>query len=420
MFQPKLFYRELDRLLHEIDVGTGDQVWFEWLVNQIVNRFGQALWIDNGRLYTETERGFVLAVDVHSRDPEVEGLVLATGYRPIDLVVTHGVFIFDASVRGQSIELENRLGGSESAAILVNSEPRRILAFGLREGWEREHLDFALSTIRNAVNQRLAVVNLKTDFAQAAEIQRSLLPKTLPTFAGYMLAAHSIPASSVGGDFYDFLPLGTDALGVALGDASGHGLGAALLARDVVTGLRMGAEREFKMVPMIERLNRVIAKSMLSTRFVSLFYGELENNGNLFYVNAGHPAPWIFGERGTRRLSVGGSILGPLENPTFKRGFAHLDRGDTFVVVSDGLLERENKKGDDFGENRLERAVREVAGQRAPVILENILRAADKFGGNRPWGDDTSAVVVTRDLRADGVKGEGVKHEGGAKADAGA
>lgn len=407
MFQPKLFYRELDRLLHEIDVGTGDHAWFEWLVDQIVDRFGPALWIENGRLYTETERGFVLAHDVHSRDPEVEGIVLQTGYRPIDLVVEHGVFLFDDTVRGLSMKLENRLGGTESAAILLNSEPQRILAFGLRKGWEREHLDFALNTIRNAVNQRLAVVNLKTDFAQAAEIQRSLLPTTLPPFAGFALAAHSIPASSVGGDFYDFIPLGTEAMAIALGDASGHGLGAALLARDVVTGLRMGAEREFKMVPMLERLNRVIGKSMLSTRFVSLYYGELESNGNLFYVNAGHPAPWIFGERGMRRLSVGGSILGPLENVTFKRGFGHMDRGDTFVVVSDGVLERENKKGDMFGENRLERTVREALSQNqnAQAILESLFRAADKFGSGKAWGDDTTAVVVTREAKAEGKAG---------------
>jgi sigma-B regulation protein RsbU (phosphoserine phosphatase) len=397
MFQPKLFYRELDRLLHEIDTGTGDDQWFVWLVRQIVERFGTALWIENGRLYTETEQGFVLAHDVHSLDPEVEGLVLESGYRPIDLVLTHGVFIFDETVRGQSPELEQRLGGIESAALLVNSEPRRILAFGLRNGWERDHVDFALNTIRNAVNQRLAAVHLNTDLAQAAEIQLSLLPRTLPVYPGFAFAAKSIPASSVGGDFYDFLPQGPDAIAIGIGDASGHGLGAALLARDVVTGLRMGAEREFKIVPMIERLNRVIGKSMLSTRFVSLFYGELEMNGNLFYVNAGHPPPWIFGERGMRRLTVGGSILGPLETTTFKRGFAHMDRGDTLVIATDGLLERQNRKGDMFGETRLERAVREVHGQKAPVILDNIFRVADKFGGGKSWEDDTTAVVVTRD-----------------------
>jgi sigma-B regulation protein RsbU (phosphoserine phosphatase) len=404
VFQPKLFYRELDRLLHEIDVGTGDDLWFRWLVNQIVERFGPALWIENGRLYTEDERGFVLSHDVHSRDPEVEGLVLEAGYPPLELVLAHGVYIYDESVLGQNLALEDRLGGSESAALLVNSDPRRILAFGLRTGWEREHLDFALNTIRNAVNQRLSVVHLKTDFAQATEIQRSLLPQTLPAFPGFALAARSIDASSVGGDFYDFLPQGPDILGIGVGDASGHGLGAALLARDVVTGLRMGAEREFKMVPMIERLNRVIAKSRLSTRFVSLFYGELEANGNLFYVNAGHPWPWVFGEGGVRRLNVGGSILGPLETSSFKRGFAHVDRGGTLVIVTDGFLERENKKGEMFGENRLERAVRETLGQKAPAILENLFRVANKFGGGRPWGDDTTAVVVTREPRAQEVK----------------
>jgi sigma-B regulation protein RsbU (phosphoserine phosphatase) len=86
-----------------------------------------------------------------------------------------------------------------------------------------------------------------------------------------------------------------------------------------------------------------------------------------------------------------------LETTTFKRGFAHMDRGDTLVIATDGLLERQNRKGDMFGETRLERAVREVHGQKAQMILDNIFRMADKFGGGKSWEDDTTAVVVTRD-----------------------
>ena len=92
----------------------------------------------------------------------------------------------------------------------------------------------------------------------------------------------------MGGDFYDFHDLGEGTLGIAIGDASGHGLPAALLVRDVVTGLRMGIEKELKVAHVFEKLNRVIHRSRLSSRFVSVFYAELDRDGNLVYVNAGH------------------------------------------------------------------------------------------------------------------------------------
>jgi sigma-B regulation protein RsbU (phosphoserine phosphatase) len=368
-FQPKQFYRKLDRLLHEIQAGDRGPEWFAWLVKEIVERFGEELQIHDGRAYTEVDGGFRLEEDFGS-DPNVKA------HPPrrirLGLIIDHGIYLFDSSVVGQDASLESRLGGLESAAILVESEPRRILAFGLRPGWDRVHLDFALNTLRHAIRQRLVVDDLQTDMSRAAEIQRSLLPKAPPPFPGFSIAARSIPAAQVGGDFYDFSLLQKDLMLLSLGDASGHELGSALLARDVVTGLRMGAERDLKIAAIMERLNRVISRSILSTRFVSLFLGELEGNGNLFYVNAGHPAPFLLGAQGVRKLTVGGLIIGPVEQATFKRGFAHVDRGDSLVIVSDGVLERLSPQGEEFGDEGLLRVVsppRRASGERDPEAL---------------------------------------------------
>jgi phosphoserine phosphatase RsbU/P len=239
---------------------------------------------------------------------------------------------------------------------------------------------------------------LKGHLAQAAEIQQSLLPQKMPEFAGYSIAARSMVATEVGGDFYDLITDGLESLYVVLGDASGHGLGSALLARDVVTGLRMGAERDLKITSLIERLNHVIARSMLSTRFVSLFLGELETNGNLFYINAGHIPPWILGAKGTRRLTVGGMILGPVQDSRFKRGFAHLDRGDTLIVVSDGLIERQGADGSEFGEAGIESVARRMTGRSAEEVLDALFAESWDFGGHTAWNDDATALVVTRSL----------------------
>lgn len=399
-FQPKHFYRKLEELLNEIRAGAVDADWFARLMRDIVEWFGDQLYITNGRVYTEEPDGFRLDRDFHSLDPDVAGIILPADYKPLQLVLKHGVYLFDESVAGQDAAVEGRLGGLNSAAILIESEPRRILAFGLESGWERLHLDFALNTIRHAINNRVGLESLKTDIARAAEIQRSLLPRELPPFEGYSIAARSVPAEQgVGGDFYDLLPSHDGDLYVALGDVSGHGLPAALLARDVVTGLRMGTEGQLKITAILERLNRVVHRSILSTRFVSLFFANLEDNGNLFYVNAGHFPPWIFGKRGTRRLRMGGMILGPLPENHFKRGFDHVDRGDSLVICTDGVLERTNRAGEEFGVERLEAVAAPLAGRPAGEILEAIYEAARDHGDAELWDDDTTLVVITREQK---------------------
>ena len=125
------------------------------------------------------------------------------------------------------------------------------------------------------------------------------------------MAGFTTPAELVGGDFFDFITVSDRILGVAIADASGHGLPAALQVRDVYTGLRMGVERDFKIVRTVERLNRIIHQSRMTTRFVSLFYGEIEDDGNLMYVNAGHPHPLHFHGRSVTPLEQTGMVLGP-------------------------------------------------------------------------------------------------------------
>jgi sigma-B regulation protein RsbU (phosphoserine phosphatase) len=210
-----------------------------------------------------------------------------------------------------------------------------------------------------------------------------------------------VAAEEVGGDFYDFHDFDGEMLGVAIGDASGHGLPAALLVRDVVTGLRMGIEKELKVATVFAKLNRVIHRSNLSSRFISVFYAELEADGNLVYVNAGHPPPLIFthekdGQALTLELTIGGTVIGPLPEVEFRRGFARLRSGEVLVMCTDGILERRDAKGEFFGEDRLKAEVREGLGGTADQILDRLFGAAFSFGLERAWEDDATLVVVRR------------------------
>jgi sigma-B regulation protein RsbU (phosphoserine phosphatase) len=367
-------------------------------MKEIVTRFGETLFIDSARMYESDGARFLIEYSVGPRWSEQVGMEVPLAYRPVQLVLEHQVFVFDRTVEGQSEEVEGRLGGLESAAIRIDSVPHRILAFGLVPGWERDDLDFALNTLQNAIDLRVQVHGLQTDIAQAAEIQQSLLPTEFPDLPGFDIAARSIPAETVGGDFYDFLESGPDGAVVAVGDASGHGLGAALLARDTVTGIRMGAEQYLKTTEIVRRLNRVISKSALSSRFVSLFYADMDSSGDVFYVNAGHPAAWLLKDDSTQRLEVGGTIMGPLDAQTFRRGWAHLSHGDVLIIATDGLIERINASGDMFDDEGIESVARALKGMTAAEILDGIFSAAKEFGGNKPWEDDTTAVVIVRSV----------------------
>jgi sigma-B regulation protein RsbU (phosphoserine phosphatase) len=267
---------------------------------------------------------------------------------------------------------------------------------GLRSVPTRAELLSALNSIVYAIRQRLERGRLEDMFEQARTIQLSLLPNGRREFAGYDVFASSTPAQSVGGDLYDYYDVDQETLGIAIADSSGHGLPAALQARDVATGLRMGVERDLKITRMVERLNRVIHQSGLTSRFISLFFGELERNGNLSYINAGHPPPLLLDTRGTRELTVGGMLLGPDPLATYKMGFVHVDRGASLVAYSDGVLEREDAKGDIFGLERLGAWLTESATLPAEEAVAELLRRIGEFGDGRAFEDDVTVMLVRR------------------------
>jgi sigma-B regulation protein RsbU (phosphoserine phosphatase) len=269
-------------------------------------------------------------------------------------------------------------------------------AGGLRTVPTRAELLSALNSMVYSIRQRLERGRLEDIFEQARAIQLSLLPPGRREFAGFDVFAASTPAQSVGGDLYDYYDAGPETLGFAVADASGHGLPAALQARDVATGLRMGVETDMKITRMVERLNRVIHQSGLSSRFISLFFGELERNGNLSYINAGHPPPLLLDTRDVRELSVGGMLLGPDPGASYKLGFVHVDRGASLLAYSDGVIEHEDAHGQMFGRERLGEWLRAAAQTPAEDAVTDLFARLAEYGGGRPFEDDITVMLVRR------------------------
>src|SRR4051812_23193703 len=398
--EAKLLYRRLDSLFGALDPELPPRRLMESFLEDAFETLRADLRLQGGLLYAEGRDAFSLQRTVG----RVEGTAADTfdaQSRPVALVLQHGVYIFADPDYEDAPPRHGLVPRRPTAAVVVGRRPKRyVLFFLLADGWVREELDFALNTVRAALGSRLMEERALGSLEQAAEIQQSLLLEEPPAFAGFDLAARSRPAEEVGGDFFDFAVFDEDMLGLSIGDASGHGLPAALLVRDVVTGLRMGLERELKIAYVFQKLNRVIHHSTLSSRFVSVFYAELERNGNVIYVNAGHQPPLLFHSKGGKanvlELTTGGTVIGPLPEVRFHRGMAYLQPDDLLVMCTDGILERRAPDGTFFGEDRLRELVCERRRESASEILEAIFAAAEAHGRGRAWEDDATVVIVRR------------------------
>jgi sigma-B regulation protein RsbU (phosphoserine phosphatase) len=395
-FEAKPLYRRLDRLFGALDPGRPQGQLVESFVGEFFQELRDDLRLKGAALYAEQRDDFSLLRLIGDIAESAD--TLAPAAPPLLEALRHRVYIFGNPEAENAPHRFSITPRGPAAALVLGRRPKRhVCFFALSDGWVLEELDFALNTVRAALGSRLLDERVRGSFQQAAEIQQSLLDEEAPDFPGFEIAGRSLATDEVGGDFFDFLPFDHEMLGIAIGDASGHGMPAALLVRDVVTGLRMGIERELKVTHVFRKLNRVIHRSNLSSRFVSVFYGELESNGTLIYVNAGHQPPLVFDKDGIQELTTGGTVIGPLPEADFRRGFARIVPGGVLVMCTDGILERRNAEGEFFGEDGLKDAVRANMDAPAAEILERVFAAALAHGGRRPWEDDATLVVVKRD-----------------------
>jgi len=395
---PKAFHRKLEAVLDTVEVHASTRDSIAQILAKLLVEFGKDFGVTSGRFYELDGGQYVVQRSFGAGGDRLLGVRVPRTYPLLKALQNSKALYFDESSPGYDPHIESSVGVRRFAAFTFGPDNRYLVSLGLCQDADRERILFALNTLRHAISHKIREQDLEDQILQAHAIQSSLLPERLPDFPGFAFAARSHPAESVGGDVYDFLELGDALLGVAVGDASGHGIAAALQARDLLVGLRMGSEKDFKIFRTIEKLNRVVHRSGLSSRFASLFYMELETDGHLIYTNAGHVPPILVRRVGHERLDVSGPILGPIENSTYRRSYARLEPGDLMLLPTDGLLERRSEEGEQFGVDRIVEVVRRLRAEPVDVVLDRLFDAAMAFGAFRPWEDDVTAVLVRRDV----------------------
>lgn len=394
MLDPKTFHRKLDSLLSKIGQEKSGKDFLFTIVNELEKTFGSDLHIGNGRIYEERENEFVLI----SPNGDLLTEKIPKDSTAVQLLLKSKTYIFDNPEITIDKTIKQKGEYRIPAAITVRGKDQRwIFVFDLMSGWIREEIELCLNAVRTVLNYRLTSEAVKSEMEQAIHIQQSLLPITPPEFEGLSVAGRSIPAELVGGDLYDYFNFDNEVFGVCIGDASGHGLPAALLVRDVVTGLRMGLEKHLKMVYTFKKLNNVIYRSVYSTSFVSLFYAEIEKNGNILYVNAGHPAPLLYDGFDFMELNSTGLIFGALPEINIQRGHAYMKPGSLLVLYSDGIIERKNGAENDFDISGLKGIIKKHFDKTPEQLIDIIFDTLYVYGGGKNWDDDATVVIVRRE-----------------------
>jgi sigma-B regulation protein RsbU (phosphoserine phosphatase) len=381
----------------EDDVGTT----IHSLIENIIDKFHDELGIYGGRLYERRGSYYALQRTFGDAKEVPQGLKIPLSYPPVQLLLEQGTVYMDLEDPQVDRNLESLLGVQRFAAIEVGNE-EYLLAFNVASGHDRDDILFSLGILRHSINQKIRRDRMEGIFEEARKIQASILPRRVPQYGEFDIFGRSEPMEAVGGDFFDYIPVTDKILGLAIADVSGHGLPAALQVRDIYMGLRMGLARDFKIVRTVERMNKIIHKSTLTSRFVSMFYGELELNGVFIYVNAGHPPPFHISADGTvRYLEEGGPVLGPLPDASYARGFVIMKPGDMLVFYTDGIVEAQGRDENgrllgEYGIERLLEVAREHQGETAREVVEAIFASVDSFGSNCPREDDRTVMVVSQ------------------------
>ena len=235
---------------------------------------------------------------------------------------------------------------------------------------------------------------VETESTLARLVQQAMLPQKQPDFRGCDIFGTSKPADATGGDFFDFIPLAGERLGIAIGDASGHGFAAALLTVAARSYLRAVSSIEQSISEVLAMANKLLVEDVPEGRFVTLFYAVVEPSQSLLkYAGAGHSA-YLFNRDGALKQSLDstGPALGWFPTAEFPTATVHTEPGDLLLLLTDGIEEAMSAQEELFGRQRVFDVVKEHCREPAADIIRALLTAARKFQAQQQ--DDATAIAV--------------------------
>ena len=315
---------------------------------------------------------------------------LALRLRPADALLLYGGYWVLSSLPlaalGMGGPTDFSPGRTAAAVVLLacnlawtRRQKKRFLA-----EWRREH---------PRARERL---RMREEIETARRVQLSMLPQSPPAVEWLELAAASLPATEVGGDYYDYFPLGPSRMALVIGDVAGHGLASGLLLSGVRSCLYILEDELASPVRVLEQLSPMVRRTTDRRMYVTLLEAVLDREaGTLAVASAGHPPLLRRGSEGWEDVGKGAPALGTFLDARYEAETRPLSSGDVLVLYTDGLTEARDDAGQEYGRERLVRALdRAGKGAHAPEIREAVLSDLGLFRGNAEPEDDITLVVV--------------------------
>ena len=262
-----------------------------------------------------------------------------------------------------------------------------------------ELLDFAQS-FRRMAEQIVRQRRQQAEMASAAEIQRAMLPSALPTSlteGRFDVHATIKPAREVGGDFYDIIALDENRVAFTIGDVCGKGIPAALFMAITQTVMRVVLRADGDLGAEIAAANERLVTGNEQMMFATMFCGVLDiRSGSLIYCNCGHNPPLLLRKANGsyEKLPAGSAPLGIMESLVCPPRSVALAPGDLLFLYTDGITEAEDPEATQFGMERLEKVLSEVAGRPAREIVENVMTRVAGFANGAPQSDDITCAAL--------------------------
>jgi phosphoserine phosphatase RsbU/P len=412
-----LLYEETERralekeVLLEVAKALSEPLDLDEVLSAILSALREVVQYDAAALYLvhRTTSGLERVIEVGYAPGSDEALGLRVGVGLVGWVAKTGEPVIVPDVTRDPRYVAARPSTRSEVAAPLVFHGRTIGVFNLEsdteDAYHEGHLEllsaFAVHAgiaverarmLREMVEQR----RLEKELAIAREIQESFLPKSAPRLSGFELAGTARAHAQVGGDYYDWIRVSDNRIGLAIADVSGKGIPAALIMAGFRMSLLAEIRNDFAIRAVMSKVNSLLHESTDRDKFVTAFYGVLDHkNRVLLFSNAGHNPPILLRADGRiEYLHEGGVALGVLGEARYEERPIALRSGDVLVLYTDGVTEAESPGGEQFGQTRLEQTIVRLADRSAEAIRDGIEHTVMDWCGEKGLGDDLTLMVV--------------------------
>ncbi|HEX3113232.1 MAG TPA: SpoIIE family protein phosphatase [Candidatus Eisenbacteria bacterium] len=401
-----------NQLLLELSTQISSSLEMNRLLEQILDLVFQVVRYDAAGIYLVDKRTqWILRQTLRGYDPERDEAVrLKVGKGLIGWCVKtgQGVIVSDVTTDPRYMNARDQTRSEMVAPIRIGSEV--IGAFNLesdeQDAYEAEDMELltafasqaAVAIERTRLHEEvLEKRRLEEEVTIGQRIQRTFLPERNPELPNFDIAGANYSSELVGGDYYDFIRIADQQMGIVVGDVSGKGIAAALIMASFRASLIAEIRNNYAIRTIMTKVNRLLWESVEADRFVTALYGVLDITARRFtYVNAGHNPGFLYRAAADRfdSLDATGPLLGTLQTVSFKERTVEIAPGDVLVLYTDGVTEAMNGSQEFFGEERLQEVVRRRKAEPAALVVRGIWDAVREF--RQGDQDDDLTIVVLK------------------------